>query len=245
MRKLRLAHHWNQVELAQKLGMSQSRLSAIEAGKGSISAEQLIILMQTFNVPLSYFVATKSIDPESQLRNAIARLGGSQLKEAPNILPSERLAEINTVIIETLTGGMSSRLITSLVPVVVNYAREIHFDRILKKMSEYKLENRLLWIGDGITRTLDKRLATFVPREQSLKYRKARAILDVFFDVQFAIRRFRGDFSEDLLDAEIASRKTFNQIMESRDDLAKKWHIVTRITEDDFYQSLITAERNA
>jgi transcriptional regulator with XRE-family HTH domain len=244
LRRLRQERRWSQSEFAQKLGISQSRLSEIESGKGSISAEQLITVMQTFNVPLNYFVKTKATDPEAPLRNAIARLGGSQLTEDPNILPSEKLNDIYTVIFETLVGGASSRLITSLVPVIINNAPHVNFSYIQKKLAKYRLENRLYWIGEGIIRALDQRLTTFVPREQSLKYRRAKTILDNFFGIELRINKGR-DFHEDLLDSDIASQKTLDQIKVSRDDLANKWHIVTRITEDDFYQSLLAAEQNA
>ncbi len=244
IRKLRQERRWNQAELAQKLGISQSRLSEIEAGKGSISAEQLITLIQTCNVPLSYFVKTKPTDPEAPLRNAIARLGGTQLTEDPNVLPSEKLNDLYIVIFETLVSGASSRLIISLVPVIINNASNIHFDRILKKMQEYKLENRLFWIGDGIIRALNKRLGTFVPREQSRLYGKAKTVLNNFFWSNLDDTHGQ-NCPEDLLDSDITSQKTLDQLKESRDDLAKKWHIITRITENDFYQSLLAAEQNA
>ncbi len=52
VRELRLERRWTQEELAKKLGLSQARLSEIERGGGSFAAEQLVELLQLFNVPL-------------------------------------------------------------------------------------------------------------------------------------------------------------------------------------------------
>lgn len=243
IRRLRQDRRWNQAELAKTLGVSQSRLSEIESGKGSISAEQLIILMQTFNVPLSHFVKTKPADPDAQLRNAISRLGGSQLIENPDVLPSEKLNEVSTVITETLISGISSRLITNLVPTIVNNIRNFSFIRTLIKLKEYGLQNRLFWIADGLLWALNKRLSIFVPKDRLLLYRQAKTVLENFFNPQL-LCAYTYNLQEDILDPDITSQKTLEQTKKSRDDIAKKWRIVTRITADDFYQSLLAAEQN-
>src|SRR3989338_3410321 len=118
IKKARLGRGLSQAELAEKIGITQSRLSQIENGNGSFSAEQLITLSKFFNLPISTFDPDKPADPEAQLRNSLARLGASQLKEQPNLLPSEKLGDVYNVICETLVGGASSRLIAALVPVI-------------------------------------------------------------------------------------------------------------------------------
>ena len=42
VRELRTRLNWTQIELARKLGLSQGRLSALERGTGSFTAEQLL-----------------------------------------------------------------------------------------------------------------------------------------------------------------------------------------------------------
>src|SRR5262245_15672041 len=80
VRALRQERHWTQATLADRLGLSQSRLSEIERGAGSFTAEQLLAMLRTFNVPLSYFAAPTR-DPEAEIQNALARLGAAHLQE--------------------------------------------------------------------------------------------------------------------------------------------------------------------
>jgi transcriptional regulator with XRE-family HTH domain len=53
VRALRRARRLTQAELAGKLGLSQARLSEIESGDGSFTAEQLVVILRLFNVGLS------------------------------------------------------------------------------------------------------------------------------------------------------------------------------------------------
>ena len=246
LKEIRRKHHLTQTELAQKISLSQSRLSEIEKGKGSITAEQLITLIQAFNLPLSHFIKTKSVDPEPQLQNALARLGSPQLQEDPEVLPSEKLNNVDTVISETIIHGASARLITSLVPVMVRQAFSIDFHKLKKKLGEFGLDNRLYWIVDGTLRALHRRLESYTPRPLLLLYRKAQVTFQgsVWLrDVSSEILR-KTHYSEDILDANISSQKTLDQIREERDELAHQWNIVTRIKKEDFYQALVEAENH-
>src|ERR1035438_2790437 len=71
---LRRARHWTQAELARLLHLSQSRLSEIEGGDGSFTAEQFLTILRLFNVAASEFVHEHA-DPTAELQNALARLG--------------------------------------------------------------------------------------------------------------------------------------------------------------------------
>ena len=46
IRRLRQKNHWTQVRLARLLGLSQNRLSEIERGHGSFSAEQFLLILK-------------------------------------------------------------------------------------------------------------------------------------------------------------------------------------------------------
>jgi len=243
IKKARLERRWRQTELAKKLGISQARLSEIEGGKGSITAEQLVVSLQLFNLPLSYFVKTEQVDEEAQLQNVIARLGASQLREDPNVLPSEKLNEVNKVILETLVSGPSARLITGLTPIIVHNAQRIKFIKIYRELQRLSLHIRLYWLINGILGALNERLESFVPRKLKLIYRKAHLILHnvVFYNNALSSSK---KYQEDQLDSDITSKRTLNQIKESRDELAKKWNIITRIKEEDFLKALLDAEQN-
>lgn len=96
VRELRTQRRWNQSELASRLGLSQNRLSEIERGGGSFSAEQLVVLLQLFNVGISEFVG-EDWSPDSQPQNTLARLGASHMRESANVVSSDRLEEVNRV----------------------------------------------------------------------------------------------------------------------------------------------------
>src|SRR6185312_7927422 len=88
VRDLRQARGWTQARLAGELGLSQARLSEVERGGGSFTAEQLLTILRIFNVGVSHFATPAKPDAARQLQNAVARLGGSELQEL-DVLPSE------------------------------------------------------------------------------------------------------------------------------------------------------------
>ena len=108
VRSLRKKRGVSQGELARLLQFSPSRLCEIEKGKGSFSAEQLIFLLKFFNVPLSHF-ETSPADPGDAIQKALAHYGAEHLVENRDLLPSERLEQLDTVIRETLLDAGSAR----------------------------------------------------------------------------------------------------------------------------------------
>lgn len=112
VRRLRTERHWTQAELSRQLGLSQSRLSEIEGGQGSFTAEQFLTILRLFNVSVTHFVAAPRRDVE--LQNALARLGAVHLQESDDVLPSELLDEVGTVVREVLFAPDLPRHVTSL-----------------------------------------------------------------------------------------------------------------------------------
>src|SRR5689334_20395013 len=100
MAELRRARGWTQAQLAERLGLSQARLSVIERGGGTISAEQFVVLMALFNVPVEDFLPKQ--DPEDEIQNALARLGALHLREVAGVLPSSRMREVSDAVREVL-----------------------------------------------------------------------------------------------------------------------------------------------
>src|SRR5271170_6034924 len=92
VRELRKERRWTQAELAKRLDLSQARLSEIEGGDGSFTAEQFLLLLKLFNVGANRFAPSAgpsaSHDREAQIRNALARLGALHLQENRDVLPS-------------------------------------------------------------------------------------------------------------------------------------------------------------
>src|SRR6266542_4569294 len=110
VRSLRGERHWTQAELSKRLGLSQNRLSEIERGQGSFTAEQFLTILRLFNVSVTHFAAERK--PSEELQNALARLGASHLQESQEVLPSDLLDEIETVVREVLFSAESPRHVT-------------------------------------------------------------------------------------------------------------------------------------
>src|SRR6476469_4792741 len=94
VRALRKERGWTQAELAEKLGLSQNRLSEVERGDGSFTAEQFLLILKLFNVTTSRFA--DATDRPQQLQNALARRGASHLQESAGVVPADDLADVVT-----------------------------------------------------------------------------------------------------------------------------------------------------
>ena len=150
VRELRISRHMSQVELGAQLGLSQGRLSEIERGDGSFTAEQLLVLLKVFNVTVNHFAPPeRDVGPDSsaqgRLQNALARLGASHLREDAGVLPTERLAEVTDVIRETLLEG-APRQHTALAPVLVGNIRSIRLRLRWQSLVPLGLDRRLGWV---------------------------------------------------------------------------------------------------
>src|SRR5262245_44974135 len=135
VRRLRRDRHWTQAELARQLRLSQSRLSEIEHGAGSFTAEQFLLILKLFNVGVSHFAGARPSERELGLQNALARLGAVHLQEGDDVLPSERLEDVNDVVRETLIAGVA-RQITALGPVLIANIDGVNLTRIHARLAE-------------------------------------------------------------------------------------------------------------
>lgn len=241
VRAARKERRFTQQEVAALLGLSQSRYSEIESGNGSFTAEQLVMLMQRFNLPLDHFIGkAKNENVNSQLQNALSRLGAEELMEDSSVLPSERLSEVNDVVAETIISASTARHVTALAPVFIMHANNINFREIRNRLQRLEMEGRLWWIVESTIEALKKVSDDmFLPKDRRL-FSKALIVLDgktiTMREIWFAKS---GEHADDILDEkDIASKKTFEEIIEGRSKLARKWKIVTRITTNDFIDAI-------
>ena len=238
VKKSRKERRLTQGELAKLLGITQAWYSQLENGLGSFTAEQLIVLSERLNIPISSLGKKNGADTfQDKLQKELVRLGASNLYENVEVLPSEKLASINNVIVETLVSAESSRQILALVPVIIKNSNTINVRTILNATNSLGLGNRLGWIFDGITAALKDELSHYQPRSKTRLFRKLLVELQ---QINAYIHLLQGarDFPEDILDGTISSEATLNQVTNSRDELAKKWKIVTRITLQDFQKAV-------
>lgn len=239
VRELRKARRWTQAELAGRLGISQGRVSELERGDGSFTAEQLILLLKLFNVGVSEF-DLRSHDRTSEIRNVLARLGAPHLQEGADVLPSERIEEVTAVVRETLSEA-SPRLIAALAPVLVTNIDHVNLTKLLASLVEAGLGRRLCWLVQNTLEAVRSVPSAELDRPWALRYRRAEVVLETFLDFAWNSQPAQPDQAPDVLDAEIRSAKTREAVKASSSVISRRWGIITRLQVDDFARALETA----
>ncbi len=246
VRSFRLARRWTQAELAARLGISQGRLSELERGDGSFSAEQLVVLLQVFNVTIAELVAERPAAEEG-LQNTLARLGAKHLVEAPDVLPSDWVDDVERSIREALATGVP-RLVTALAPVLVRHVERVNVVKLRAALAEVGIQRRLDWLLENVLAAIEIELRDErLPRSITQSYRRVQTELELaraFVSPRSADgegilegepRRY------DLLDPQVRTMETANDLLASASPIAKRWGIITALTERDFADALRAA----
>lgn len=234
VKELRKARRSTQAELARHLKLSQSRLSEVEGGGGSFTAEQFLMLLRLFNVGVNEFVPERS-EIGAELQNALARLGASHLQEVPDVLPSEHLEEAFDVVREAVVSG-SPRHITGLAPVLVRTIDRLDVQG-LRELSRLGLSRRFQWILENTAEALHAELASSPPRAWAQRYRRALVAIEPIADL---VAPDNGA-PVDLLDASIRSKQSLADTLETGSALSKKWRVASRLSSKDFAEALRAA----
>ncbi|MDD5301691.1 MAG: helix-turn-helix transcriptional regulator [Elusimicrobia bacterium] len=242
IRALRQERRWTQKELSELLGISQNYLSELERGQGSFTAEHLLTILQTFNVPVDYFFPAGA-GSQDRIQSALARFGATHLFESAETAPTALLKDVADVVREALISAQSSRLITALAPVLVDNINRINLRTLQARLHEAGLEQRLGWVLENTLEALRGELSRPLPREWALKYGRAEAILKSFLSLDRPGRRIEGSPEDlsDVLDRDIASDKSLAEARRESSAISKRWGITTRIKTDDFAQALRAA----
>lgn len=242
VRELRQARRWTQGELSKHLKLSQARLSEIERGGGSFTAEQFLQILRIFNASVTDFSPNSARDQHAELQNALARLGASELQESENVLPSERLSSVNNVLRETLIVG-TPRLLAALAPVLVRNVDRVNLRGLHLELAGIGLERRLGWLVENIRDAVWDQVATSPPPLWSKRYRRALVVLDAFlgFVKEHAQRPNAATCASDILDADIHSKQSLDKVQASSSVTSKRWGIVTSLQPPDFSAALRNA----
>lgn len=245
IRALRTERRWTQKKLAELLGISQNYLSELERGQGSFTAEHLLLILKTFNVPIDYFSTTKPGRPD-QIQSALARFGATHLHESSETLPTQAFKDVANAVREALVSAESSRQITAVAPVIVENINRVNLKKLQAQFLEIGLGQRLGWALENTLQVLQQELSQPLSREWALKYRRAEVILKSFLSLPWPgtdHARLRKVIlgSTDVLDHDIASDKSLAEAHEESSELSKHWGITTRIQKEDFIQALRAA----
>lgn len=241
VRELRKGRRWTQAELAERLGLSQSRLSEVERGSGSFTAEQFLVILKIFNVSVTHFVSERK--PESELQNALARLGAQHLRESPDVLPSALLEQVADVVREVLVSAESSRHVTSLAPVVVHNINRLNLRKLRLRLSDVGAERRLGWLLANTLEAVQRELLEGVSRSHGSSYRRAKVILGALLDTWHEHSRSGEEL--DVLDADILSAKTLSEVRAASSPISRHWGIVTALQPEDFAAALRASRASA
>jgi HTH-type transcriptional regulator / antitoxin HipB len=236
-RELREERRWSQAQLGKKIGISQSRLSEIEGGAGSFTAEQLLALAQLFNVPPTRFAGAGSRPSvAADVQNALARLGATHVVEADAALPSERLESVHEATREALTLG-EPRLLTALAPVVIEHVNDVSLFRLDQELGRAGLVRRLPWFAANVVAALDGIDLRATPVRRRNKYRRAATVLEHYL----AGRPLPQDGPEDLLDATVRSQRTIDELRAEASPISRRWGVVTALQPADFTAAIESA----
>ncbi|MBP9085182.1 MAG: helix-turn-helix transcriptional regulator [Kofleriaceae bacterium] len=232
VRALRVARGWTLQELAKELGVSLSRLSEVERGDGSFTAEQLLVLLRIFNVPVSEFATPEKTEYATQLQNALAYLGAGRLRESAVVTPSEALYKAHAAIRETLLAG-TSRQIASLPAVLVRNIERIALARLHAEFAQLGYQARFGWLLDHAIAALDEVIPQHATRVE-LKGARLR--------LRIAAQRMRpltaGEAVDDVLDNTIRSERSLELARKSSSDISRKWNVITSLQPADFVAAL-------
>lgn len=240
VRRLRNERGWTQTDLAKRLQLSQNRLSEIERGSGSFTAEQFLLILRLFNVPVSDFVSEPG-NRALEIQNALARLGAGHLQESAQVLPTKDLEDASDVVREALLEG-SPRFITALAPVLVRHAERLSLAKLYAELEKVGHERRLPWVVENTLLALDSLASS--PKPQSREWSKVRRRAEVPFKMFLDLAadrtqaQNRPSLPPDVLDATIRSRRTVEEVQRSASRPSARWQVITSIRPEDFEEAL-------
>ena len=239
VRALRKARGWTQAEVARRLGLSQARLSEIENGDGTFTAEQFLDILKLFNVAIDHFTS-QTRDTTADLQNALIRLGAHHLQERADGLPTTALEDLTTVLHEALVSG-APRLITAVAPVLVLHIDQLNLNAVRAKLASIGLQRRLDWLLDNTCQAVQEELRDAPPRVWAQRYRRAELVLETALDFvkEHAVPSQKG--SPDILDGNIRSKATLRDLLASSSEVSRRWGIATALQPHDFTTALRAA----
>lgn len=235
VRALRRARGLTQAELSRSLGLSQARLSEIESGNGSFTAEQLIAVLTLFNVDIAQFLPPANEDDE--LQNALIQHGATHLRQVPGVASSGRYAAPSLAILAVLLTPRSARFVTALGPVLLKHVDSVSLPALRERLADAGRLARLGWLIQNVR---DALLLPPPNKDADLRRRVSRAILvlsnelDVFPAPPTPLRS-----APDVFDPTLRSAESLNIVWNQQaSPISRRWGIATDIQPDDYRKAI-------
>lgn len=230
--------------VAQLLGLSQSRYSEVEQGRGVLSAEQFLTFMREYNLSFEPFCKKEGQKPIQSAKLALKKWGATHLEEDEVGLIHTNLYDLYATIVEVLVGYTQKDLICSLAPVIIKNCQKINFDAMGMRLYDIGLDGRLWWLVESVIWAIRDRLKWFITREIKEMYSEAEEILTMKSKAANAFFSLRKAYPTDVMDEDIKTTRVMDKIRLERDALASKWRIITRIKQEDFSKTLEIWEKS-
>lgn len=236
--RLRRERGWTQRELSSRIGLSQARLSELERGKGSFTAEQLLTMLGLFNVSVDAFDpnAPSTYRFDASLQNALARLGAHHLRVDPDVRVPSQYGSAGQVIAHVLRRPANERMVTALAPVLVWSIHDVSAPAIQAELVDAGVPGRLPWLVESCLVAWGK-VGGSAPIEWRRRGQRAQTVLEPF------LARLPAVEQPDPLDWGIRSPESLEKAWEDASDAASRWHIATQLKETDFERALADAMR--
>lgn len=241
VRELRQAWGWTQAELGRLLGLSQARLSEIERGDGSFTAEQLLAVLTLLNVGIEQFLPPA--DPDDELQNALIQHGATHLRQVPGVAPTGRFASASETILAVLLDPHAARFVTALGPLLLRHVDQVSLPALRERLHGSARSARLGWLIENV------RDALLIPppeKEPPFKRKISRAITVLSNELD----RFPpppilpGDLP-DLFDPDIRSARSLDIVWKhNASPISRRWGIATEIQPDDFRDAIWQAHES-
>jgi transcriptional regulator with XRE-family HTH domain len=238
VRQLRQERRWAQAELAQRLGISQARISRIEQGTGSLRAEEFLQLMELFQVGVDRFLP--ATDPQGSLQNALIRFGAQHLRQVPSAHVLEEYASPKRAILRVLLDPRSERLVTALAPVLIGNIDGIALPTIQDAAERAGAPNRFVWLCRNVLTALDAAPADSADERRS--FARARTVLSDFLSRLPAAQSAHTQW--DPFDQGVRSPQAQLAVRTQASDISKKTAIESLITPDDFATAIREARES-
>jgi len=233
IRELRTARGLKQAELAARLGLSQARLSELERGQGSFTAEHLLEILRLFNVDASAF--EKGSPGSASLQNALARHGARHLRESSDVLVSPEHKTPAAVVLSVLLQPASERFITALAPVLVWSIDAVSLPALQHDLTRAGVPFRLPWLMENTLRALEQQPKPGV-RQWRLRWARAAVVLDSFLTHLHFLERTTD--APDPFELGIRSKKSQQQIWAGASEISQRWRVVSALRVEDFARAL-------
>lgn len=235
VRELRLARCWTQRELADRLGLSQARLSEIERGKGSLTAEQLLEALALFNVSIGDF---RPLPVGAPMQNAL-RQHGAPIPWIPGAPIPSRLSSLSGVVEGVLLEPLSPLLVTALGPVLLRHIDHLSLPLLHERLDSVGWGNRVGWLLENVRDALEA-----PPSGADRQWRAQAARAHLVINNALPAFEVRSWPSPDPFDRPFRSRRMASLVLQRRaSPVSRRWEIASRIQVDQFREMLWATSR--